>query len=69
MTNLDSFERALFALANVEKIDCPACEDGTITITYKDGESETGPCPICDGTQMAPDMVKLKSAFMEALDK
>lgn len=67
MTSLDNFERALFALADVKKIDCPACEDGTITIAYNHARSETGPCPLCNGTQRAPDHSKMKEVFMREI--
>ena len=67
MTSLDSFERALNAITDVERIDCPACEDGTITIRYKEGTVESGPCPVCDGTQKAPDHSKMKEVFMREI--
>lgn len=51
------------------EIDCPACKDGAFEITYADGSSESGSCPMCDGTRKAPDHEKMKAAFEESLEK
>lgn len=67
---LSQLMKAAETLSDVfDTIPCPACEDGSLRITLEDGSVFEDVCPMCDGTQQAPDISKIKSAFMEALDE